>query len=102
MGGWGRGWTERGKKRRKHDRQVLKSMGGAGRKLREGCVETGNEGRREGGALSCWSLRSGLEEGHVYGLTFFFSSPLLFFDLVDVLPSAKNTSVPSRSFATVR
>lgn len=56
-------------------------MGGAGRKLREGCVETENEGLREGGTLSRWSLRLGLEEGHVYGVTFFFL-PSCFFDLV--------------------
>lgn len=68
-------------------------MGGAGRKLREGCVETENEGRREGGTLSLWSLSSGWEEGHVYGLTFwvFFFSSLVFFDLVETFCQAPKT-----------
>lgn len=67
-------------------------MGGAGRKLREGCVETENEGRREGGTLSRWSLRSGWEEGHVYGLrVFFFLTPLFFFDLVETFCQAPKT-----------
>lgn len=55
-------------------------MGGAGRKLREGCVETERmrEGCREGGRHAVLLQPPfGVEEGHVYGLRvglFFLSS----------------------------
>lgn len=59
-------------------------MGGAGRKLREGCVETERmrEGCREGGGRHAELLQPpfGVEEGHVYGLrvgpVFFFFDPV--------------------------
>lgn len=41
-------------------------MGGAGRKWREGCVETENEEGREGGREACCAS-AGFSEGHVYG-----------------------------------
>lgn len=76
-------------------------MGGAGRKSREGCVETERmrEGKREGGLLCCCSLRFGVEEGHVYGLRV---GPIFLIRQCNPVPSAKDTSASGQSLAIVR
>lgn len=77
-------------------------MGGAGRKSREGCVETERmrEGWREGGTLRCCSLRLGLRKDMfmVWGLGLFF----FLIQHSNTVPSAKDTSAPGQSFAMVR